>query len=162
MLVLAGHLVRGWLVLIDWPMAENEPAGSTSLPDVLPRSVPVRLCDVTRLLRFDRTVARAVENYGAQLAASVHLGSGSGESHAYVVHFDAGGEIGEHETGFGQLFVVVDGSGWVLCGSDRYEVESGEAVFIPRGVVHAKGSESGMTAVMIQMYDLEPGQQPRG
>jgi quercetin dioxygenase-like cupin family protein len=102
-------------------------------------------------------VASAVENYGAQSTASVHLGSGSGESHAYVLHFEAGGEIGEHETSFGQLFVVVDGAGWVASGSDRHDVEVGDAVFLPRGVMHAKGSRSGMTAVMIQMYDLEPG-----
>jgi quercetin dioxygenase-like cupin family protein len=116
---------------------------------------------VTRLFRFDRSVASAVESYGSQSTASVHLGSGSGESHAYVLHFEAGGEIGEHETGFGQLFVVVGGAGWVVSGSDRYEVELGDAVFLPRGVMHAKGSESGMTAVMIQMYDLEPGQESR-
>lgn len=113
---------------------------------------------MTRLFRFDRSVASAVENYGAHSTASVHLGSGSGESHAYVLHFGAGGEIGEHETGFGQLFVVIDGAGWVVSGSDRYDVEVGDAVFLPRGVMHAKGSESGMTAVMMQMYDLEPGQ----
>ena len=116
---------------------------------------------MTRLIRFDKSVASAVDSYGAQSTTSVHLGSGSGESHAYVLHFEAGGEIGEHETGFGQLLVVVDGAGWVASGSDRYEVELGEAVFIPRGVMHAKGSESGMTAVMIQMYELEPDQESR-
>lgn len=116
---------------------------------------------VTQLIRFDKSVASAVENYGARSTSSVHLGSGSGESHAYVLHFEAGGEIGEHETGFGQLFVVVGGAGWVVSGSDRYEVEVGDAVLLPRGVMHAKGSESGMTAVMIQMYELEPRQMSR-
>jgi quercetin dioxygenase-like cupin family protein len=116
---------------------------------------------VTRLIRFDKSVASTVENYGARATSSVHLGSGSGESHAYVLHFEAGGEIGEHETGFGQLFVVVGGAGWVVSGSDRYEVGLGDAVFLPRGVMHAKGSENGMTAVMIQMDNLEPGRQPR-
>jgi len=77
-------------------------------------------------------VASAVDSYGAQSTSSVHLGSGSGESHAYVLHFEAGGEIGEHETGFGQLFVVVGGAGWVVSGSDRYEVGLGDAVFLPQ------------------------------
>jgi quercetin dioxygenase-like cupin family protein len=112
---------------------------------------------VTELIRFDKSVATAVESYGARSTTSVHLGSGSGESHAYVLHFEAGGEIGEHETGFGQLFVVVDGAGWVVSASDRHEVGIGDAVFLPRGVMHAKGSESGMTAVMIQMENLAPG-----
>lgn len=63
---------------------------------------------VSRIIKFDRSVARTIENYGARSTKSVHLGSGTGKSHAYALHFDAGGEIGEHETGFGQLFVVVD------------------------------------------------------
>jgi quercetin dioxygenase-like cupin family protein len=112
---------------------------------------------MTRVFRFDKSVANVIENFGAQSTASVHLGSGSGESHAYVLHFEAGGEIGEHETGFGQLFVVVEGAGWVLTGSEKCEVGIGDAVFLPRGVMHAKGSALGMTAVMIQMFDLDPG-----
>ena len=61
-------------------------------------------------------------------------------THGGLFDFEAGGEIGEHETGFGQLFVVVDGAGWVVSGSDRHEVGIGDAVFLPRGVMHAKGS----------------------
>jgi len=76
-----------------------------------------------------------------------------------VLHFEAGGEIGEHETGFGQLVVV--GAGWAVSGSDHSEVEIGDAVFLPRGVMHAKGSESAMTVVMIEMYDLKPSHESR-
>lgn len=112
---------------------------------------------VSRIIKFDRSVAATIENYGARSTKSVHLGSGTGESHAYALHFDAGGEIGEHETGFGQLFVVVDGAGWVSSDDGRHDVAVGDAVFLPRGVMHAKGSDTGMTAVMIQMYDLDPG-----
>ncbi len=116
---------------------------------------------MTRVLRFDKTVAEAVENFSARATSSVHLGGGSGESHAYVLHFAASGEIGEHETGFGQLFIVVDDEGWVRSGSDHHEVGPGDAVFLPRGATHAKGSKSGMTAVMVQMFDLEPASPAR-
>jgi quercetin dioxygenase-like cupin family protein len=113
------------------------------------------------LPRRQLTTGDTGQSYGAQSTTSVHLGSGSGESHAYVLHFEAGGEIGEHETGFGQLFVVIGGAGWVVSGSDRHKVKLGDAVLLPRGVTHTKGSKSGMTALMIQMYDLEPGQESR-
>ncbi len=112
---------------------------------------------MTKVLRFDKTVAEVVESFSARATSSVHLGSGSGESHAYVLHFQPGGEIGEHETEFGQLFIVVDGGGWVRSGPDQYEVGTGDAVFLPRGTMHAKGSKSGMTVVMVQAFDLEPG-----
>ncbi len=100
-----------------------------------------------------------ITNYSSRRASSVHLGSGSGDSHTYALHFEPGGEIGEHETGFGQLFIVTDGSGWVRCESDHYEVQVGDAIFLPRGVLHAKGSETGMSAIMVQAFDLEPGRQ---
>lgn len=109
------------------------------------------------VIRFDQSTADAVENYGAVGTSSVHLGSGSGPSHVYVLHLDPGGFIGDHETGFGQLFVVVSGDAWVDVAGDRIDVASGQAVVIPRGVLHSKGSENGGTVVMVQMFDLEEG-----
>jgi len=61
------------------------------------------------VIRFTPDVADAIGGFGAIGSSSVHLGSGSGESHAYVLHFDPGGEIGMHEANFDQLFLVVSG-----------------------------------------------------
>ncbi len=107
------------------------------------------------LLRFDETTADIVNNYGAHDTRSVHLGSGSGPSHMYVLHFAPGGFIGPHETGFGQLFAVTSGEAWVDIEGDRVEVPSGQAVAIPRGVQHSKGSVNGAMVVMVQILDLE-------
>lgn len=107
------------------------------------------------VIRFDQSAAQVIENYGASGTSSVHLGSGSGPSHAYVLHFDPGGFIGTHETGFGQLFVVVSGDAWVDVAGERIDVVSGQAVVIQRGVLHSKGSENGGTVAMVQMFDLE-------
>jgi quercetin dioxygenase-like cupin family protein len=96
-----------------------------------------------------------ITNYASRGASSVDLAHGDGEAHVYVVHVDAGGEIGPHEAGFGQLFVVVSGSGWVReADGPRVEVDAGQAAFFGRGTVHSKGSDGGMTAVMIQVTDL--------
>ena len=106
--------------------------------------------------RFDKAAAEVIMNFSSRHASSVHLGSGDGESHAYVVHFEPDGEIGEHETGFGQLFIVVEGTGWVRAGSKIHDVGVGDVVRLERGEIHAKGSETGMTAVMVQMFDIDP------
>lgn len=93
--------------------------------------------------------------YRVRLASSLEVAEGQGEAHAYVVHFEAGGEIGPHEAGFGQLFFAVRGSGWVAGGDGRRQaLAEGEAALITRGEVHSKGSESGMTALMVQVRDL--------
>jgi quercetin dioxygenase-like cupin family protein len=92
------------------------------------------------------------EAHDASAARLVH---GGGEAHAYLLHFDAGGAIGRHEAGYGQLFVVVEGSGWVSGQDDvRIDVSAGAVVLFQRGEHHDKGSDTGMTAVMVQVRDL--------
>ena len=61
---------------------------------------------------------------------------------------------GPSGAGFGQLFLVVAGS-WVS-GDDgvRRPLGTGQGAFIGRGEVRAKGSDTGLMAVMVQLTDL--------
>lgn len=56
---------------------------------------------------------------------------------------------------FDQLFLVMDGSGWVA-GADgsRVTLSAGQGAFFENGARHSKGSESGMTALMVQVSSL--------
>ncbi|NOK63244.1 MAG: cupin domain-containing protein [Chloroflexi bacterium AL-W] len=65
------------------------------------------------IIDFATAPGAVIEQFASVGATSVHLGSGAGESHVYMVRFVPDGQIGEHPTGFGQLFLVIDGSGWV-------------------------------------------------
>jgi quercetin dioxygenase-like cupin family protein len=111
-----------------------------------------------RILRLDAALTEPIGDrpYEVTEARSLELADGSGEAHAYVVRFEPGGIIGPHHAGFGQLFVAIEGEGWAA-GEDgeRLQLTAGEAAFIGRGEVHAKGSETGMTALMIQVRDFE-------
>jgi quercetin dioxygenase-like cupin family protein len=112
-----------------------------------------------KILQLDASTAERISGrpYETTLAASVELAEGEGEAHAYVVHLEAGGVIGPHEAGFGQLFVALAGDGWVAGGdAARVPLSEGEAAFIERGEVHSKGSETGLTALMVQVRDLTP------
>lgn len=116
-------------------------------------AVPIRVVD------FGAQVARSIERLSSTGATSVELAQGSGESHVYALHFAPGGSIGPHPAGFDQLFLVVQGSGWVA-GSDgiRHDVGSNRGAFVPKGEVHSKGSETGMVAVMVQSSEFSsPG-----
>lgn len=110
-----------------------------------------------RVLETGRDHAERIERFESHGAWSLELGAGSGESHVYAIHLDAGSEIGPHEAGFDQLFVVVEGSGWGA-GADgtRTPLACGQAALFRRGEVHSKGSEGGMKAIMIQVRDLDP------
>ncbi|MBC8145323.1 MAG: AraC family ligand binding domain-containing protein [bacterium] len=96
-----------------------------------------------------------IDAYASSGAHSMKLADGFGESHVYYLHFESNSIIGEHEAGFGQLFVVIEGSGWVA-GADgaRIPIQTGQTAVIERGEMHSKGSDPGMTVVMIQMRNM--------
>jgi|SRR5579863_322510 len=110
-----------------------------------------------KILRFDERDAEEIRNrpFVVEGVSGLHLGEGAGDAHAYVMHFRRGGLVGPHEAGFAQLFVALDGSGWVA-GEDgeRRAISQGQAAFISRGEVHSKGSDSGLTALMVQVRDF--------
>ena len=111
------------------------------------------------ILGFSASLAERIGQrpYDVKLASSIKLAEGEGEAHAYVIYFEPGGIIGPHEAGFGQILFTVAGSGWVAGADDqRIALAEGEAVFVSRGEMHSKGSESGMTAFMVQVRDMTP------
>lgn len=108
-----------------------------------------------RIIDFGAEVAQPVELFSSSGVASVELAHGNGESHAYTLHFAPGGVIGPHPAGFDQLFLVVQGSGWVA-GSNgvRQSVGVNCGAFVPKGEVHSKGTATGMVAVMVQSSEF--------
>jgi quercetin dioxygenase-like cupin family protein len=110
-----------------------------------------------QIVRFDADLAELIgpRPYEVKGTSSIEFAEGSGEAHGYVLYFDPGGEIGPHEAGFGQLLLALAGDGWVAGGDgERLPLAEGEAAFIRRGEIHSKGSETGMTALMVQVRDL--------
>jgi quercetin dioxygenase-like cupin family protein len=110
-----------------------------------------------RILRFEPSQAETIgpRPYDVKLTSSIALAKDGGEAQAYVLYFEPGGEIGPHEAGFGQLFVALSGDGWVA-GADgtRMSLSEGEAAHVSRGEIHSKGSETGLTALMVQVGNL--------
>jgi len=102
-------------------------------------------------------LAATIHRFESHGASSVHLGTGTGDAHVYAIHIEPGGEIGPHEAGFDQLFIVVEGAGWAA-GADGVQIplDSGRAVIVHRGEIHSKGSETGMKAIMVQVSALRP------
>lgn len=109
-----------------------------------------------RIVQFTADRAAPVSTYESVGASAVALGHGRGEIHVNAVHLEAGSSIGAHPTGYCQLFLVVQGRGWVAAADgSRVEIETGQGAFFGNGEVHSKGSETGMLAVMVQGTDIE-------
>lgn len=104
-----------------------------------------------QLITYSADQSQAIHLFASVGASSIELAHGKGESHAYAIHFIPGGMIGPHPAGFDQLFLPLQGTGWVA-GSDgvRHAVGPFRGAFVPKGEVHAKGSDTGMVALMVQ------------
>ncbi len=112
-----------------------------------------------QIIEFSRDHARPIDVFEAVRASNVHLASGGGESHVYCVYFGPASAIGAHPAGFAQLFLVVSGQGWVA-GPDgvRVPLTTGQGASFAPGELHSKGSDVGMTVIMVQTDQLHPGQ----
>ena len=108
-----------------------------------------------RIVEFSAPHGAPIHECGSHAVTKVHLDQGAGQSHVYGLHFERGGAIGAHRTGFDQLFLVVSGAGWIA-GPDgkRQRLETGQGACLQRGEVHSKGSEDGMTVIMVEAEDL--------
>lgn len=103
-----------------------------------------------------RDVATLIDRYASVEAAQVKLGRSTDEAHLDVVYLDAGGVLGEHEAPTPQLFIVVDGAGWVSSADgEQREVSAGIAILWSKGELHTSGTATGMTAVIVQALELE-------
>ncbi|WP_231589461.1 cupin [Bacillus sp. FJAT-27916] len=65
------------------------------------------------------------------------------------------GIVGYHKAPVPQLFLVVEGKGWVEGeNKQRVTIKSGQGVFWNKGEGHLSGSEMGLTALILQSEEL--------
>jgi quercetin dioxygenase-like cupin family protein len=73
-----------------------------------------------------------------------------------VIEIAPGGVVARHPAVVPQLYVVVRGSGWVSGAAGEHQpIEAGEAVLWEQGEEHESGSETGMTAVVIEAESMD-------
>lgn len=67
------------------------------------------------------------------------------------------GVIGSHPATVHQLFLVMNGQGWVV-GKEgiKYPIQSGKAAYWEPEELHESGSKEGMTVMVIEGEDLKP------
>jgi hypothetical protein len=114
------------------------------------------------MFSFGRDDGHHVDRFGSSFVLAP-LTDPTGGARAACLHLAAGDVIGEHEATTGQLFCVVAGSGWVSgSGGHRTAITAWQAVFWDRGEVHAAGTETGMTAIVLEGDDFRVGARPTG
>ena len=112
-----------------------------------------------KIFRFDPEVGKEIEQFGsvkAIISKVVHLDD---EAVVNCVYIRPNGKIGYHQAASQQLFLLVEGQGWIRSESDeKHTVQGGQAVFWEEGEWHESGTETGMTAVIIEGINVDPGE----
>lgn len=75
---------------------------------------------------------------------------GAEQTRIHVARYEKDSLLGRHPTKIWQLFMVIEGSGWVS-GEDkiRYPISTGQAVLWHPGEEHDSGSEIGMSVLIL-------------
>ena len=110
-----------------------------------------------QVLRFPLEDAAPIDRFESQHAMVNPLSRVHGDGAVAVIRLGAGGVVGRHPTVRTQLFVVVEGAG-VVSGDDGADVpiEQGQAALWRAGESHESRSDSGMTAVVIEIDEVQP------
>jgi quercetin dioxygenase-like cupin family protein len=109
-----------------------------------------------KLFRFDPEVGKSIEAHGSSefvISRITHL---LDEAIVNCAHLEANGVIGFHQAVIPQLFLVVQGEGWVRSASpERTSIQAGQAAYWGKGEWHESGTEMGMMAIIIEGVNID-------
>ncbi|MBG9448072.1 cupin [Cytobacillus firmus] len=106
--------------------------------------------------RFDLDVSREISQFSSH-NASISPIIRNRTATVGCIHLKDNSVLGMHPAACPQLFLIVDGDGWVkTAGGEQVAVQKGTAVYWSEGEEHESGSYLGMTAIVIEGPDLDP------
>lgn len=112
-----------------------------------------------KVFRFDPAAGKEIEQFGsvkAIISRILHLET---EAEISSVYIRPNGKIGYHQAVTPQLFLLVQGTGWIKGATEeKLSVREGQAIFWEQGEWHESGSETGMTAVIIEGINIDPAE----
>ena len=112
-----------------------------------------------KIYRFDSGVGRAIDMFGSSHLTLSRVVRLAGEAQIVCMYLGPKGLVGFHQATVRQLFLVVEGSGWVRGEApERVPIAVGLAAFWEAGEWHESGSETGMTAIVIESEAIDPAQ----
>ncbi|MBM6618189.1 cupin domain-containing protein [Bacillus suaedaesalsae] len=106
------------------------------------------------LYKFSKEVGKEIGAFGSNFVMS-RISQGEGNFHIGCMYFDQNDFVGRHDAVTPQLFVVVEGEGWVSgANGEKLPIRAGEAALWHKGESHEAGSETNMIAIVIESENL--------
>ena len=103
------------------------------------------------LYAFDASAGRPIADFSSVELTLTPIVRATGEARVVAMWLTPGGSVGRHLASGGQLFLVIQGEGWVEGGDGvRRAIRAGQAAWWDDGETHGSGSETGMAALVIE------------
>lgn len=112
-----------------------------------------------KIYRFDAEAGRTIEMHGSLNFILSPIVRTAEPAQVSCFHLGPKGVVGYHQATIPQLLAVVQGEGWVRGqDSERRPITAGQAAYWVGGEWHESGTETGMTAVVVESASLKPAQ----
>ncbi len=110
-----------------------------------------------KIYRFDPQVGQPISAFGSSGVTFSRIVKPGEAVHIGGMNISTGG-VGYHQATTRQLFIVVQGAGWVRgAEAEHTPIGAGHAAYWQAGEWHESGSEDGMVAIVIEGDTIEPG-----
>lgn len=104
-----------------------------------------------KVFELEAASAHEITQYGSEQASATPLTLPEGDAHVVRIRLGAGGVLGRHAGQVDQLFVVVEGEGFVSgADAEPTPVAAGTAIYWPAREEHETRTEHGLTAIVIE------------
>ncbi len=110
-----------------------------------------------KVYNFDKETGKEITSFNSKESIFSKIIQHNKPVHIGCMFIGPEGIVGLHKATINQLFLVLNGQGWVT-GKEgiRFNIQSGKAAYWESGEIHESGSELGMTVIVIEGEDLEP------
>ncbi|MBN8252208.1 cupin domain-containing protein [Priestia flexa] len=113
-----------------------------------------RVYEEVKIISFQQQQAVPVTRYNSELSSYLKIANLK-EASIGIMYIEPGGITGHHEAPSKQLFLVIEGEGWVTSDDEvQVQVKKGQAALWEKGEWHTSGSDVGMTVIIIQGSSL--------
>ncbi len=110
-----------------------------------------------KIFRFDPEVGKSIDRYNSSGFIISRIVQLFDEAVVNCAYLSSGGIIGFHQATLPQLFLVVQGEGWVSSeASNKISIKAGQAAYWEIEERHESGTNTGMIVIIIEGSRFDP------
>jgi quercetin dioxygenase-like cupin family protein len=110
-----------------------------------------------KIYNFSKEVGKNIHAFNSRNLIMTRILTETDSIHVGCLHLENNGMVGLHQAPIPQLFLVVNGEGWVKGKEDReYKIRVGFAAFWEAEEWHETRTEKGLTAIIIESTSINP------